>query len=291
MTNPIKLADFPLLLQQIYNPPRQLYFRGNPNILKKTLIAIVGTRKFSDYGKHITKQIILDLSILDVAIVSGLAKGIDTIAHREAINNSLPTIAILGNGIDEIYPRQNEALAQEIIKQGGLILSEHGPKTPPRAFHFPLRNRIISGLSIATLVIECPIKSGALITAKYALEQGREIFTVPGDIDLPNSQGPITLLQNGAAYPVRNGREIIEIIQKQPHLFESFQKTNNPLDHLRLSLGEKILLSQLSPTRPRSLELLQKKTDLKAQEFLEALSLLEIQNLVTMRDKKYLRNI
>lgn len=232
----IKITDeiYPYLLKQIHNPPQKLYYRGDLNILKKTCISIVGTRRNSDYGEFVTKEIIRKLAILDIAIVSGLAKGIDTIAHKTALDLGLPTIAVLGSGIDNIYPSENHNLAQQ-IEQHGLILSEYPGAKEPLNFQFPQRNRIISGLSIAVVVIEAPEKSGALITARLALEQGREIFTVPGDIDREKSRGPLRLLQNGAAYPVASGEEIIEVLSKQPHLFQNInRRVYSPVQNLSL---------------------------------------------------------
>lgn len=300
-----KSPYYPALLRQIYRPPQLLYFEGNPEFLNKTCLSIVGTRKNTEYGEFITKLIIEDLSILDIVIVSGLAKGIDTIAHKAALEFSLPTIAVLGSGIDNIYPLENKILAQEIMKNG-LIVSEFPGESSPTKYSFPQRNRIISGLSIATIIIEAPENSGALITARFALDQNREIFTVPGDIDRPTSIGPLNLLQNGGAYPVSSGAEIIEILKKQPHLFDSNeslkQKTNIPeqkktvLTHktlpiyaYKLGTEEKLILENISPRNATSLDSICAKTFLPPNLVLGILSLLEIQNLIGIINGKYLR--
>src|SRR3989338_2643499 len=162
---------YPALLKQIFSPPAVLFCKGNLELLSSPCISIVGTRRSSDYGEFMTRKIINELSATSLTIVSGLAKGIDTIAHDAAMKNNMPTIAVLGSGMHNIYPQQNKGLAEQ-IKGKGLIITEYEDEETPQKCNFPKRNRIISGLSIATLVIEAPEKSGALITAKLALEQG-----------------------------------------------------------------------------------------------------------------------
>lgn len=290
---------YPYLLRQIYNSPQKLYYRGNLQVLNKTCIAIVGTRNSTEYGEMLTQKIIEELSNLDIAIVSGLAKGIDTIAHTEALRNNLSTIAVLGSGINNIYPKSNVVLSEEILKNN-LIISEYEGMAEPIDYQFPARNRIISGLSIATLVIEAPESSGALITAKYALDQGREIFTIPGDIDRENAIGPLKLLQNCAAYPVSSGYEIIDILKKQPHLFELSDRQNpspkpekinkthqKPL--YKLTKDEAVILSSLSQRKGITVQEIQHKTDLPIDRLLSTLSLLEIRGLVAFRDEKYFK--
>lgn len=306
MNNPLKTLtindnSYPFLLKEIYNPPQKLYYKGNLNILEKTCISIVGTRRYSDYGEFMTEKIIEELAILDIAIVSGLAKGIDTIAHKTALKNNIPTIAVLGSGIENIYPKQNISLAK-IIEQKGLLFSEYEPYGEPLNFHFPERNRIISGLCIATIVIEAPEKSGALITAKLALEQGREIFAVPADADRETSKGIIRLLQQGAAYPVSSGQDIIEVLKKQPHLFEMKKRKilNNPAKisgcninkppKLNLTQDESAVYESLT-RRPQPLDQLLIKTQLRPQNLLSAISFLEIKNLILIKDGKYARKL
>jgi len=293
----IKDEIYPYLLRQIYNPPQKLYYRGNLNILNKTCIAIVGTRKSSEYGEMLTGKIIEELSNHDICIVSGLASGIDTIAHTEALKNNLSTIAVLGSGINNIYPKSNVHLSKEILKNN-LILSEYEGITEAINYQFPARNRIISGLSIATLVVEAPESSGALITAKYALDQGREIFTIPGDIDRENSIGSLKLLQNCAAYPVSSGREIIDILKKQPHLFELKDSQNSQISAtpspkksssppLKLTKNESVIMASLSRRKSISVSDIHQKTTLPIDQLLSTLSLLEIRGLVSFTDEKY----
>ncbi|MDQ7032083.1 MAG: DNA-processing protein DprA [Desulfonauticus sp.] len=204
--------DYPYLLKQIPSPPPILFWSGQKDVLSKPCIAIVGTRNATRYGQQMTQEIASALSKAGLCIVSGLAVGIDSIAHAAALEHG-STIAVLGCGINVNYPSSNAGLKQK-IKQKGLLLSEYIPDTAPEAHNFPLRNRIISGLSLGVIVIEAKEKSGALITAQYALEQGREIFALPGTCKMPNSAGCNRLIQQGA-YLIQSVQDIFDILQFQ----------------------------------------------------------------------------
>jgi len=193
----LKEKNYPKLLKEIYTPPPVLFYRGKLSSDEYTL-AVVGTRKTSSYGRQITDEIAGHLARQGLTIVSGLALGIDTLAHKATLNNKGRTIAVLGSGLNKIHPTSNIRLSKQIIASDGLILSEFSPLTPPLKQNFPRRNRIISGLSLGTLVIEAPKKSGALITARYALEQNREVFAVPGSIYNTNSIGTNNIIKQGA---------------------------------------------------------------------------------------------
>ena len=192
--------NYPKYLKNIYNPPPLFYYRGTLNIDWDNSLAVVGARKFSDYGKNIVDKLIPGVSEKGIVIISGLALGIDSLSHRSALKSKGKTVAVLGSGLDKasIYPYSNKYLALEIIASGGLIISEFPLDTKPLAYHFPRRNRIVAGLTPVTLVVEAGIKSGSLITAKSALEEGREVCSIPGDIFCDNLAGNNFLLQNGA---------------------------------------------------------------------------------------------
>ncbi len=232
--------NYPFLLKEIYRPPALLYIRGKFQKQDNTSIGIVGTRKCTFYGKQITPFITAELCSAKLTIVSGLAKGIDTLAHKTALENNKRTIAVLGSGIDQqsIYPRINQRLAEQITENGALI-SEFPPRTPPLSHHFPQRNRIISGLSLGIVVIEAPEKSGALITARDALEQNREVFAIPGHIYSSNSIGPNNLIKMGAKL-VSQTKDILEELNLTPAQISSQKiiKPDNP--------EEKNILKQLS---------------------------------------------
>lgn len=210
-----KNSAYPPLLKEIHNPPENLYLKGNLELLNTDCIAIVGSRKCSWYGEKIIRQFIPALVNHGFTIVSGMAKGIDTLAHEYTINQNGKTIAVLGTSIDYIYPRCNENL-HHLISQKGLLVSEHPEKTEARPYYFPIRNRIISGLSIATLIVEAAEKSGALITAQLANEQGREVFTFPGSFDNHFVKGNHQLLKNGEAALIDDPEELIEKILNSP---------------------------------------------------------------------------
>jgi len=208
----IKLEDknYPLLLRKIFNPPKTLYVRGE--ILRnEKCFAIVGTRRCSEYGKDIAFSIARDLSKAGLTIVSGMATGIDTWAHKGTLDANGRTIAVLGTGIDEktIYPKENIKLSQKILKNKGCLISEYPAETRGTKFSFPERNRIISGLSLGVLVVEANFGSGALITARYAKEQNKKVFTIPGSIHSINSRGCHDLIKKGAKL-VENANDILK---------------------------------------------------------------------------------
>ena len=183
-------------LKNIYDPPKKIYLIGNKDLLYQKGIAIVGARAATQYGKKIAYNLAKELSEQNIVIISGLAIGIDSYAHKGSLEKG--TIAVLGSGIDNIYPKENLELARKIIKNKGCIISEYPLGTKPERLHFPQRNRIISGLSDGVVVIEASKKSGALITAEFALEQGKEVFAVPGDINKKQSEGTNQLIKDGA---------------------------------------------------------------------------------------------
>ncbi len=203
--------DYPPYLKEIYAPPPILYIKGQRSIFSKHAIGIVGTRNPTSYGKSAAAFITKELVECGLVIVSGLAHGIDTVSHEICLQNDGFTIAVLGNGIDFTYPKSNEKLSERICSRGALV-SEFPLGTPPEAFNFPRRNRIISGLSAGIVVVEAPVKSGSLITAHYALQQSRDIFAVPGPINSPMSTGTFNLLKDGAI-PARSGKEIAESLK------------------------------------------------------------------------------
>ena len=177
----IKISDnnYPQKLKEINNPPKQLYVLGDENIINQFSLAIIGCRNYTEYGRKIAKDLSFKLADKSINIISGLAKGIDSFAHIGCIIGGGRTIAVLGSGFNNIYPKENRELFKEIIKTGGVIITEYEPDTKPLPQNFPERNRIISGLSDGVIVIEARKQSGTLITVDYALEQGKEIFAVP----------------------------------------------------------------------------------------------------------------
>ncbi|WBW49711.1 DNA-processing protein DprA [Peptoniphilus equinus] len=195
----LTLADaaYPMALRTIENPPAALYVRGDLSLEFTCGVGIVGSRKATAYGHSVVNYIVDGLQAADVTVISGMAYGIDALAHTRALENDLPTIAVLGSGVDVIYPKANRQLYENLVVRGAVI-SEYAPGTPPNSFRFPRRNRIISGLSRAIVVVEAMEKSGSLITARLGAEQGREVFAVPGAINNPASFGTNRLIRDGA---------------------------------------------------------------------------------------------
>lgn len=227
-------AGYPRLLKEIDQPPPVLYVRGELLGEDELAVAIVGTRRATVYGRQITEELASYLARNGVCVVSGLARGIDTFAHQAALKAGGRSIAVLGSGVDVIYPPENRQLGEQIRAQGALI-SDYSPGTQPDGANFPARNRIISGLSLATVVIEAGDTSGALITATFAVEQGREVFAVPGNINAPQSRGANRLVQQGA-HPLLKVEDVLEVLNLQQANAHQAARKVLPDDPLEASL-------------------------------------------------------
>ena len=199
-TTLVSLDDpsYPPRLKEIYDPPLVLYVRGNPEVLTRPGVAMVGTRHPTPYGSGMAERLACDLAAQGLVIISGMARGVDTASHRGAISAKGKTVAVLGTGVDVIYPKENSRLSEQIVALGGAIISEFPLGTSPFPQNFPIRNRIISGMSVGVLVVEAAEYSGTRITARCALEQNRDVFAVPGNVTNKNSWGPNTLIKQGA---------------------------------------------------------------------------------------------
>lgn len=202
---------FPPLLRTIHDPPVLLYLRGNPDCLKRPSVAIIGSRAATSYGKRVSSMLAGQLGRSGIIVVSGLAMGIDGHAHAGCLESGGETVAVLGCGVDVLYPRSHAGLYDKVM-ENGLLVSEYPIGTRPEGFRFPARNRIISGLSLGVIVVEATCKSGSLITARLALDQGREVFAVPGRIDSKKSEGTHRLLQQGA-HLVQSAGDVLEELQ------------------------------------------------------------------------------
>lgn len=275
--------EYPSLLREIENRPKTLYCRGNIKLLSSFSIAVIGTRKSTHYGREVTEKIISDLVNYNITIVSGLALGIDSMAHQSALDNNLSTIAVLGSGVDDdsIYPSTNFQLAQNILKAEGLIVSEYSPGTPGLKHHFPERNRIVSGLSRGVLVIESPLKSGALITTRFAAEQNRDVFSVPGNIFSPNSKGPHMLIQKGAK-PVFSGEDILGNYYGNFDINSENNKKISTTDPI-----EKKIIDILDEKGEKNIDELVSLTNLEISKIITAISMLDISGKIKVSKDKY----
>lgn len=223
----INEKGYPSALKNIKNPPQTIYLKGR--IPPGKFLAIVGTRRYSKYGRQIAYNISSKLARAGIGIISGMAKGIDTFSHKACLEEGGKTIAVLGTGLDEksIYPKENLQLARKIIKKGGGLISEYPSGTPGYKAHFPWRNRIISALSIGVLVVEAKKKSGALITAEWGRQQGKKVFAVPGSVFSLNAQGPNQLIRQGAKL-VSSANDVLKELNipllKEKHRFSEADK-------------------------------------------------------------------
>lgn len=264
--------DYPSLLRNIADPPIVLYVKGQLTVEDDWAVAVVGTRRATNYGLECTRRLTKGLVDSGVTVVSGLAYGIDTEAHTTAVKAKGRTVAVLGCGVDIIYPAQNRKLSEAIVETGALI-SEYPPGTKPEASHFPRRNRIISGLSLGVLVIEGHIKSGAGITARCALDQGRDVFAVPGSILRKSSAGPNYLIQNGAKLVVEVN-DILEELNLNMLPQQAEARTLIPENE-----AEALLLTHLS-AEPLHIDELGQLTNLTASEIASTLTVMELKGMV-----------
>lgn len=270
--------QYPDLLRHIYNPPIILYYKGSLSSQDVLSIAVVGSRKSTFQGIRAAEQIARGLAAAGFTIISGLARGIDTAAHRATVNAGGRTVAVLGSGLDILYPRENRKIAEK-IQETGLMFSEYPLGTPPLAGNFPKRNRIISGLSLGVLVVEAGEKSGALLTVDYALEQGRDVFALPGNINNPVSKGSNNLIKQGAKLVT----EVNDILEEYGYLIE---KTEEPKTALLLEEEEEKIFS-LVGYEPISINELIEKVQLKPEEVIGFLLNLELKGLICQMPGKY----
>jgi DNA processing protein len=276
-------AHYPLLLKEISSSPAFLFFRGDPQLLSALHpVAVVGTRRISDYGRQVLQEIIPPLVQAGVTIVSGLAHGIDGLAHEIALQHGGKCIAVLGNGLDIIYPSAHRNLARDILTSGGAIVSELPPGMGPLPQFVPARNRIISGLSKATIVVEAKEKSGSLITAQFALEQNRDVYAVPGNIFSENQQGTNQLIAQGA-YPLLSAQQLLH----QLELSSSHQLPTAAVLSFD-SPEEKTLYEALQ--EPRSLNELAQHATIDISKISQLLSMMELKGFVKIFGQRYVRS-
>jgi len=269
--------DYPMRLKDIYDPPALLYVRGELRREDELAIAIVGSRKTSPYGRWFTEKIGQDLARHGVTVVSGMARGIDSVAHMGALQGGGRTIAVLGCGVDVIYPSENRNLFHQIIEHGA-VLSEFPMGSPPEGGHFPRRNRIISGLSIGVVIVQASAESGSLITAGYALEQGREVFAVPGNVGAEGSRGTNQLIKEGAKL-VESTEDILEeILPQWKREKEILPKAETPVPDLS---EEEMLLYRLLGESPLHIDAIIRESQLDPGRVSSLLLNLELKGLIS----------
>jgi DNA processing protein len=264
---------YPRRLKEISQPPPVLFVRGSINVEDDWAVSVVGTRRVTPYGRQVAMEIARFLAQNGVTVVSGLARGVDAISHQAALQAGGRTFAVLGSGVDVIYPPEHRKLANEIIAQGAII-SDYAMGTQPESSNFPPRNRIIAGLSLATIVVEAGETSGALITAEFAVEQGRDVFAVPGSILTPQSEGTNKLIGQGAR-PLLRMTEILEILK-----LEQLPEKQNNRKTIAASPEEKKLLVHLSQD-PQHIDEISRLSGLPIQSVSATLTMMELKGMVT----------
>lgn len=269
-------AHYPPLLKEIFDPPIVLFASGDLSCLALPSISMVGSRKATAYGINTAEKIACDLAERGLLVTSGLARGIDTASHRGALRGKGQTVAVLGSGLDIIYPRENRHLVRQ-IRANGCILSEFPLGSPPLPQNFPMRNRIISGISLATCLVEANQSSGSLITARLALDQGREVLAVPGNITSKTSYGPNLWIKQGAKL-VQDWRDIVE--ELPPLIQERLQVPTGPPPTERLTENERKVLESLSADQAIPIDDLLESTRLTSSELLCTLSELELKDRI-----------
>lgn len=273
-------ATYPRFLKDIHNPPPLLFYRGTLPATNDLCLAMVGSRRATAYGRQVGQMLAHDLSVQGITVVSGMARGIDSVCHQAALAAGGRTIAILGSGIDVVYPRENNILYQQIIKNGAVI-SEQPLGMEPLPHNFPLRNRIISGLSRGVVVIEAGHKSGTLLTVDFALEQGRDVFAVPGNINQENCYGTNNLLKQGAIV-VTEADDIVNVylddICLLPQRVIVSDKNDEDIDNSTLTKDERVILAKM--IEPISVEKLQMISGWEYAKLSTMLLLLELRGLI-----------
>lgn len=277
----LKDPRYPGLLRESYDPPIVVYCLGDfDRALRQPVLAIVGSRRCSTYGRNVAEMLARELAERGVTIVSGLARGVDSAAHRGALEGGGLTVAVMGTGLDAAYPKENKRLAERIAEHGALM-TEFPLRTPPASQNFPFRNRVISGVALGVLVVEGAERSGSLITARLAYEQGRDVFAVPGNITSAKSFGPNYLIKDGAKL-VQTWRDVVEEfpIEMKARILAAergeHRATQLTIDEVQLSHSERCVLRMLKPDEPVHIDQLISRAELGTGELMGALLKLEM---------------
>jgi DNA processing protein len=283
---------YPALLREIYDPPVTLYVKGAwEACFDRPCVAVVGSRRCSTYGQNAAMMLARDLAQRGVTVVSGFARGIDAAAHRGALEGGGRTVAVLGTGLDQFYPRDHRKLADEILQRGGAVVTQFPLGTPPVSENFPYRNRIISGLSLGVVVVEAAENSGSLITARLAIEQNREVFAIPGNITSKNSFGTNYLIKGAGAKLVQQWQDVVAELPPQiaakllPPPFEERSKERSLANQLSLvpeglAGNERKIFKLLSADTPMHIDSLVQKSNLAISDLTAALLALEMRELI-----------
>ncbi len=271
--------DYPQRLLNCYDSPTLLFYKGTADLNAKKIVAIVGTRTHTDYSKKITDKLIEELSVQNILIVSGMAYGVDAIAHKAAIKNNLPTVGVLGHGLDQIYPPDHAGLAKDMLKHDGGLLTEFRSKTKPDKHNFPTRNRIVAGMSDATIVIESGIKGGSMVTAELANGYNKDVFAFPGKVTDNKSAGCNYLIKSNKAMLLTDAQQLIEIMGWEERSRKSEVRSQKEI-FIELSKDEKIIIDILNEKETVHIDEINLKSGLSNSAIAAAILNLELQNVV-----------
>jgi DNA processing protein len=281
-------SEYPILLKQIYDAPPLLWIRGDADMLSSPGIAVVGTRNADRYGRFQAELWSESLATQGLTVISGLAYGVDTVAHRTAVQGNSKTIAVLGSGIDWIYPEQNSRLAAKIVETGGAVITEFPPGTKPDAGNFPVRNRIVSGLSLGVLVVQSGVKGGSMITARSALDQNREVFVIPHNLDQKNGDGNHYLIRTGQGKLVEKIDDILEELQIDSGLEHQNEVQNVQRKWVDAELSEEQKnICRILEDGSSQIDRLAEETGKATYELLPILLDLEMEGIVVQSAGKY----
>ncbi len=278
---PLFISDekYPTRLLNCYDSPELLYYKGNADLNAAKIVAIVGTRTHTEYGKQVTEKLLKDLASLNVLVVSGLAYGIDAIAHKAALKNNLPTVGVLAHGLDQIYPTHHSSLAKDMLKNGGL-LTEFRSRTNPDKHNFPTRNRIVAGMSDATIVIETGIKGGSMITAELANSYNKDVFAFPGKVTDNKSAGCNYLVKSNKAMLLTDAQDLVEIMGWEEKAKSKKEERRQKELFIELSKEERIVVDILKEKEAVHIDEINLRSNLSSSAIAAAILNMELQGVI-----------
>jgi len=271
--------EYPRRLLNCYDPPTLLFYKGNADLNAPKIVSIIGTRTHTEYSKKMTDKLIEELSVQNILIVSGMAYGVDAMAHKAALKNNLATVGVLGHGLDQIYPPDHSHLAKDMVKNGGGLLTEFRSNTNPDKHNFPTRNRIVAGMSDATIVIESGIKGGSMVTAELANGYNKDVFAFPGKVTDTKSAGCNYLIKSNKAMLLTDAQQLIEIMGWEERKQKPRTKNQKEI-FIELSKDEKIIVDILNEKETVHIDEINLRSGLSSSAIAAAILNLELQNVV-----------
>jgi DNA processing protein len=279
-------ADYPKRLLNCYDSPTLLFYKGEADLNAAKIVAIVGTRSHTDYAKLVTEKLVKELTEQNVSVVSGLAFGVDAIAHKASVKNGLPTVGVLAHGLDQIYPPENAGLAKDMIKHNGGLLTEFRSKSKPDKHNFPTRNRIVAGMSDATIVIETGLKGGSMITAELANGYNKDVFAIPGKVTDVKSSGCNYLIKNNKAMLLTDAAELIQVMQWEDKAKSRKEKRSQRELFIEMTAEEKIVVAILREKEAVHIDEINGKSGLSSSAVAGAMLNLELQGVISSKPGK-----